>query len=212
MNLEIARRKFETAKSIASQRGARAPQMAKLRIAMPFVKGQNFFDIDIKDALKTHKNNVGLSYNDIFVSRAIAFGIMVEDDTLKGYAPTLSYPLQKSANVTAAGLKGLDNAQAYVLYNGSWSLRTNQDVNFQKAPLTPFLHVPASLPEKVFATNLEDAAFEHPEDITLVGNVDHFIRVEYPADANSDIKGEAGSTAYLVMEIYGWLIQNAAKN
>jgi len=210
MSLEFARARFERAKQIAAATGKGAPQTAKIRIAVPFVKGQNFYDIDIKDG-KGHITNRALLDNDKFVCRAIALGIMVEDDLKKGHAPTLSYPLLKSAAVTAAGLKGLDNADAHVIYNGDWSLRTNQEVNYQQFPASLFLRVPDAQPANVYGSNVEHAAYEMPEEVVLSGKEEHKIRIEYPGNATTDIKGEAGSTAFLVFELFGWTIQGAAK-
>lgn len=209
-NVEFARTRFERAKQISQQKGKGAPQTAKIRIAVPFVKGKTFYDVDIKDAA-SHITNLALMENDMFVCMAVAMGIMVEDDALKGHAPTLAYPLQKSAEVTDAGLKGLDNAHAFVLYNGYWSLRTNQEVNCQQFPNSHFLRIPDAQPAKVYGSNVQDSAYELPEEIKLFGKEDVKIRVEFPGNADTDIKGEAGSKAYLVFELYGWNIQGGSK-
>ncbi len=209
-HLDFMRRRFETAK-LQSKNPKNAPQLSQIRIAVPFEKGKTVYGINIKDE-KGHKLNRILKDNDLFVVAGAGMGIMVEDTLLPGHAPVLAYPLMADAAVTAAGQKGLVSAaSAYVLYNGQWSLRTNQDVNYQAFPTNVFLRVPEVAPKNLFASNIEDSIFEIPEEITLNGQQDHEIRVEIPGTADTDIKGEAGSTAYLVFFLLGWTIQGAAK-
>lgn len=211
MNVEFQRQRFLEAKSDAKSIGKGAPQASKIRIVVPLVDGKNVYDFDVKDN-KGHKTNYPLKDNDMFVAAMVAFGYMVEDDLLPGHAPTVAYPLQASAALTAVGLKGLTaNAHGYVLYNGAWSLRTNQEVNFSQFPMSHFLNVPKSEAAGVVGSNIRESAFELPEKVELSGKQDHYIRVEIPGTKDTAIKSEAGAKAYLVMEMYGWTVQGGAK-
>lgn len=207
-NLDFFRKRFESAKA-QSRNPQNAPQFSQIRQLVKFEKGKTVYNIDIKSI--SHKLNRALKDNDKFVVASVYAGIMVSDDAMPGHAPVLLYPLIKGTAVTASGLKGLDNFHANVMYNGDWSLRTNQEVNYQGFPMSVFLKQPETNPVAQYSSDLEAGSFAIPEEITLSGQQDHEIRVEIPATADTDIKGESGTTAYLVFGFYGWTIQGAAK-
>ncbi|MGC3979039.1 MAG: hypothetical protein QM751_12935 [Paludibacteraceae bacterium] len=205
--IQFKRERFLAAKAMTSKG---APQASKIRICVAFEAGKTSYDINVKD-LKGHSTNRRLGDNDLFVIHSLGLGVMVEDALLKGMAPTLAYPIQKSDDLTDVGLKGLvANGHGYALYNGNLSLTTDQVVDIQALPTSVFLSVPPAQEVGVVGSNVEDAAYILPEIITLSGQKDHAIRIEF-GTAETDIKGETGSTAYLVFEAYGWTLQGAAK-
>lgn len=206
-NLQFNRQKFEKVQNFFKDK-KKAPQTSQIRVCVPFVKGQSFYDIDIKKASK-HITNRLLKDNDLFVARAIGIGLMIDDNTMPGHAPILSYPMPADADLPA-GIKGFVNQHAQVVYNGTLSIRTGQTVNYSGYPLTGFQYVPETptgvagvlpmLSEKYILQEL-------PEELVFDGIKDYSIRVEYPGNANTEIKGEADTTAYLVFIAEGWLVE-----
>ncbi|VBB45223.1 hypothetical protein TRIP_D300133 [uncultured Paludibacter sp.] len=207
--IDFKRQRFSTLVDEAKKYDT-APMLSKIRICVPLAVGQQAYDFDIKDA-KGHKTNRALKDNDMFVPYAMSLGYMVEDDALPGHAPTFPYPVQVTAALTAIGLKGLvANGHGYLLYQGTTSIRTNQTVNVQELPNSLFLHVPKAENAGVTGSNIEESAYILPERFDFSGKRDHKIRTEFPAIPTTTIAGEAGSKAYLVLEMYGWTIQSGA--
>ncbi|NLO72292.1 MAG: hypothetical protein GX102_15385 [Porphyromonadaceae bacterium] len=209
-DIRFNRDRFDKGQSYYGRHGI-AAQTAQLRIEVPTVKGKGVYDFDLKKEVKRLSEKI-LKRNDLFVVRAIGLGFMVEADGMEGHAPVYSYPVIKpTAGALIGGLKGLTNGHAFVVYNGAISIKTGQQVNYSAFPTSEFLHIPqvqasdTAMPE----FDLADLLVELPEEVALAGTQDHRIQLEFPANANTNIAGEADSKAYIVMIFEGWLYEGA---
>lgn len=206
-NIQFNRQKFDKVLNFFKPKG-KYPQTSQIRVLVPFVKGKSFYDIDIKKAA-SHVLNRTLKDNDLFVVRALGIGLMVEDTTMPGHAPVLSYPMPDSANLPT-GIKGFVNQHAQVLYNGVLSIRTGQTVNYSGFPLAGFEKVPQTQTGEAGVLPMLDEKSllqELPEELVFDGIKDYSIRVEYPGTADTNIAGPAGTVAYLVFIAEGWLVE-----
>jgi hypothetical protein len=101
------------------------------------------------------------------------------------------------------------------------TMKTGQQVNYSGMPLDKFRVVPATQPIAAIKTtdgsilpsgamssiNHSDFMQLLPEELRFAGTQDHTIRVEFPATADTDIKGDAGTTSFAVLLIDGWLFE-----
>lgn len=216
-DIRFNRERFLKGNTFYGDKGINA-QTAQLRIEVPFVAGKGAYDFDLKKEVKRVTEKT-LKRNDLFVARALGFGLMVETTAKPGHAPILSYPLLAGDGVPA-GINGFVNTDAYAVYNGIMSMKTGQVVNYSGFPMSTFLNIPETQPVAIVDDagamasagilpqfNMDQILYELPEEIVLAGTQDHKIQVEFPAIATTDIKGGEGTTSYLVLVIEGWLFE-----
>lgn len=218
-NILFNRARFDQGAAYYGSKGI-VPQTAQIRCAVPLTNsatGMLKFDIK-KDSSLAYAIEQLLKRTDLFVASSIGFALMIEDDSLKGQAPLLSYPLIQS-NALPSSLKGFTDASAYALYNGILTMRTGNTVNYSRFPMLHFLNVPETQPVELLNStdvavsaqiqpkfNLEDVMFELPEVLIFAGTKDQPITVEFPG---ADMLVAAGSTAYGVLIVDGWLYETA---
>lgn len=217
-NIDFLRNRYLVAFNYYKKNGIN-PQTAQLRIEVPFVKGKGAMDFDLKKEVKRATEKT-LKRNDLFIASHIGVALMVEDNALVGHAPLLSYPMLDSLALPT-GVKGFANLHAEVMYNGVLTLKTGQQVNYSGLPLDKFRYVPETQPTAVLKAadgtvvssaliakvNHEDFMYLLPEELRFAGTQDHTIRIEFPATADTDIKGGNATTAFAVLVIDGWLLE-----
>jgi len=216
-DIRFNRERFLKGNSFYGEKGINA-QTAQLRIEVPFAAGKGAYDFDLKKEVKRLTEKT-LKRNDLFVARALGFGLMVETTAKPGHAPLMSYPLLQSAALPA-GINGFANTDAYAVYNGVLTMKTGQVVNYSGFPMSAFLNVPETQPVAIVNNEdeldtagilpqftMDQILFELPEEIVLAGTQDHRIQVEFPANTSTDIKGGEGTSSYLVLVIEGWLYE-----
>lgn len=199
------------------------PQTAQIRIEMDLATGQGTYDFDIKKQTKSATEKT-INNNDLFICRALGMALMVENNSAKGTAPLLSYPLQHSAKLPT-GMFGFENVNAYGLYNGVLSMKTDQSVNFKGFPTSHFLRVPEVQPALMLgaadatfgngvlpAFKIEDVLYELPEMLIFAGNHQNDIKLEAPIATGVTLAGASGSTSKVVFIAEGWLYAQGAQD
>lgn len=208
-----------------TENGALAPQYSYLRFEAKFVKGRGVYEFLVNKPGQSSRNTERyLKLNDLFVTKGLAVGIMVEKDDKPGHAPVMFYPLLQS-DAIPAGYQGLANTDAEALYNGLLQIMTGSTNNFGAFPLDEFRVVPQTQPvamvnaEDAFVTSglipqakVEDVLFHMPERFAFSGTQDQKIVVSFPANADTDIKAAAGYSAYLVVIAKGWLVEGGTNS
>ena len=214
-NIQFNRERFEKGLSFYSGKGI-APQQAQLRVVVPFTPGIGNYKFDLKkDPSLSHVIEHLLKRNDLFVARALGLALMVENNAAKGTAPLYSYPVVASAALPT-GYKGLTDSNANAVYNGILTMKTGQTVNYSRFPTNKFLNVPETQPCLLWngiaaisagiapQFNLENVLEELPEVVVFAGTKEQPITLEFPA---CNIAGEAGTTAFAVLIVEGWLYE-----
>ncbi len=199
-------------------------QTSQLRIEVPLVNGKGTYDFDIRKEIKRASEKT-LKRNDLFIVRAVGLGLMAENPDKEGHAPLMSYPMLKS-NALPKGVAGFENSDANVVYNGSISLKTGQTTNFSDFPTSSFKTVPETQPVAILNADgdevsaqlmpqfkMENMLFELPEEIKLAGTQDHTIRLELPANSETDYSvsdtDNKDYVPYVVLVFEGWLFEGA---
>jgi hypothetical protein len=217
-NIDFLRARYERGNNYYSRFGINA-QTAQLRIEVPFIKGKGSLDFDLRKEVKRSTEKT-LKRNDLFIASHIGIATMVELDAMPGHSPLLTYPMLQSLSLPT-GVKGFANTHVDVLWNGVLTMKTGQQVNYSGMPLDKFRVVPATQPIAAIKTtdgsilpsgamssiNHSDFMQLLPEELRFAGTQDHTIRVEFPATADTDIKGDAGTTSFAVLLIDGWLFE-----
>jgi len=214
-NINFNRARFDQGAKFYGSKGI-APQTAQLRVVVPFTATNGNYKFDIKkDPSVAHVIEQLLKRNDLFIARAIGLGLMVEVTTAKGTAPVYSYPVQAGVALPT-GLKGLTDTNGYAMYNGILTMKTGQSVNYSRFPTAPFLNVPETQPQIIWngtagisagiapQFNAENVLFELPEVLVFAGTKEQPITLEFPS---CTIAGEAGTQAYAVLIVEGWLYE-----
>lgn len=227
-DIRFNRDRFDKGNRYYGKKGI-SPQTSQLRIIVPLVKGKDTYDFDISKEVKRADEKT-LKRNDLFVVRAIGMGLLAESTGSPGHAPLLSYPL-KASNAIPEGFAGFKTTDPYVIYNGSLTLKTGQTVNYSGFPTSSFLHVPETQPVIALDSDnaeqtagilpsfsIDNVLVELPEEIVLAGTQDHRIKLEIPANADTDftVTDPGGDPAdmqgYVVLLFEGWLYEGATSN
>ena len=220
-DINFERKRFENALRFYGEKGIK-PQSAKIRIDHEVTIGKGSYAFNVrKDQSTLRVTEKAITVNDLFLITAIGFGLVVEDVNLPGHSQVLTYPMLQS-DALPAGLKGLVNNHAEVIYNGSLNMKTGQKVNLSAYPLNKFRFVPETQPvamldsgDAIVSSGLvpsythEDLMRAIPEELILSGTKNQPIEVVFPAVAGTDIKGEAGTKTYLVLLFDGFLLEGA---
>ncbi len=225
MNRDIRfnRERFLKGNRYYAEKGISA-QTSQLRIEVPLVNGKGTYDLDISKEIKKASEKT-LKRNDLFVVRAIGLGLMAEDKDKLGHAPLMSYPMLKS-NALPKGVAGFNKADANVVYNGFISVKTGQHTNFSHFPTSSFKTVPETQPvaivngdgEEISAQlvpqfKMDDILFELPEEVKFAGTQDHKIRLELPANSETDYSvsdtDDKEYVPHVVLIFEGWLYEGA---
>lgn len=227
-DIRFNRERFDKGNRYYGKKGI-SPQTAQLKVIVPLIKGKDTYDFDISKETKRADEKT-LKRNDLFVVRAIGMGLLAENTLMPGHAPLLSYPLLAN-NALPTGFYGFKGTDAYVIYNGHLTLKTGQTVNYSGFPTSSFLKVPETQPVGVLDSNnqltstgilptfsMDDVLVELPEEIVLAGTQDHRIKLEVPANAETDftVTDEGGdptdAQGYVVLIVEGWLYEGATSN
>ncbi|MDO9152345.1 MAG: hypothetical protein Q7U47_01325 [Paludibacter sp.] len=213
IDIRFQRERFDKAARFYKQKGI-IPQRAIIRVVVPFVASTGSYVFNLKkDPSLAHVTENLLKRTDLLVSTRIGLALMVELDAAKGTAPIYSYPvITGTSNPT--GLRGLVNTNGYAMYNGSLTMKTGQVVNISKLPTSLFLAVPRGQPALPFtgavatvhpAFDLDNIMYPLAEEIIFAGTKEQPIQLDFPA---CTIAAEASCTAYAVLLIEGWLLEN----
>lgn len=205
----------------SDKNGNLLPQYSFLRFEAKFEKGKGVYEFLVnRPGQGARKTERYLKLNDLFITKGIAIGIMVEKDDKVGHAPVMFYPLLQS-DALPAGYQGLANTDAEALYNGLMQIMTGQTTNFGAFPMDEFRVVPETQPLSIVNAagdaltsagiipqwNMEDILVHLPERFAFAGTQDQKIIVSFPADATTDIKAAAGYSVYLTVIVKGWLVE-----
>ena len=202
------------------------PQYSELRFEAKFVKGNGVYEFLVnRPGQSTRATERYLKQNDLFITKGLQVGIMVETDALPGHAPVMYYPMLQS-DAIPTGYNGLSNVHAEALYNGLLAIMTGSTNNFSAFPMDEFRVVPETQPIMVVNESgdamvpcgiipqwkADDVMFHMPERFAFAGTQDQKIRISFPATADTDIKGGEGTSAYLVVIVKGWLVEGGTNS
>lgn len=219
-SIEFDRKRYEEALGFYGKQGLN-PQYSYLRLELEFVKGKGTYEFRVDGTgLTSRPTEKYLKRNDLFVTKGISVGIMIEKDAEPGHAPVMYYPILQS-DAIPAGYQGLSNTHAEALYNGILEIITGQTSNIGSFPMDEFRVVPEAQPismvnaagsalvptGRIPQWNTEDVLVNLPERFAFAGTQDQKIRISFPATADTDIKAAAGYSAYLVVMAKGWLVE-----
>lgn len=224
-NIDFDRKRYEEALGYYGDFEL-APQYSSLRFEAEFVKGKGVYEFLVnRPGQSSRATERYLKQNDLFVTKGIAVGIMVETVGKEGHAPVMYYPVLQS-DALPVGYNGLANTDAEALYNGILAIITGSTNNFGAFPLDEFRIVPRTQPIAMVNSDAsalipsglipewsaDDVLCHMPERFAFAGTQDQKIQISFPANANTDVKGEAGTKTYLVVTVKGWLVEGGTNS
>jgi hypothetical protein len=201
------------------------PQKTLLRIEANLVNGQGIYNFDIKkkgrDLSTTERS---MTINDLFVVDALGLALMVEKTAAPGTAPLLSYPLIDGLYLPA-GIKGFSDNNAYAIYNGELSMKTDNVVNLSAFPTANMLCVPRQQPTAVLkasdgtvvsagiqpAFELDSVLVQPTETFVFAGTHETEIKLQAPVQPDVTLGVPANYTGKVVLLVEGWLFAGGAK-
>ena len=221
--IDFQRSRFEQIKAMFGNNEDYRPQKSQLCFVEPFRKGRGNYQFKVDDVGLTNPHVIArhLSRDDMFVAKSLFVGIYIEPTDKPGHGIIITYPMQHSVGVPE-GYSGLTNPDGEALYNGELQLLTGQVLNYDSFPLHAFRVVPETQPVPIMGDsgfvsagvlpefNFEKAAIDLPEIVTFRGDGSQKISINFPVLEDSEIKAEADFTAYLIVKVDGWKIQNGA--
>ena len=221
--IEFNRARFEQIKAMFGNNDDYRPQKSQLCFVEPFRKGKGNYQFKVDDVGLTNPHIIArhLARDDQFVAKSIFVGIYIEPTAKPGLGIILTYPMQQS-NATPKGYAGLTNPDGEALYNGELQLLTGQVLNYDSFPLHAFRKVPEMQPIPIMGDtgfvsagvlpefDFEKSAVDLPEIVTFRGDGSQKITINFPFLEDSEIKADGDFTAYLIVKVDGWKIQNGA--
>ena len=219
--IQFDRTRFDFIKSMFGNNEDYLPQKSHLTFVTPFRKGKGNYQFKVDDVGLTNPHVIArhLPRNDMFIAKSIFVGIYIEPTAKPGHGVILTYPYRTGGGLPA-GFGGLTNSDGEALYNGEMEIRTGQVLNYDSFPLHEFRVVPETQSLQIMNdTGIESmgvlpqfdfkkAAIDLPEVLKFRGDADQKINIEFPFLEDSEIAAQPGFTAYLIVKVDGWKVQN----
>ena len=222
-NFDARRKTFDNGLQFYTGKGI-VPQRAQLRAMAELRAGSDKLKfLFTKDQSLQLKAEMLLNNSDLFVGTALGLALVIEKAGYEGMAPLYSYPVP-AGDYLHAHLEGFENGNAFAVYNGKLGMKTGSTVNYSRLPLIESLYIPETQPVGVVnadgdaiipagivpAFNIENVLIQLEERLVLAGTKNQPFELEFPLKAGEGFGVPAGTKAYAVLIIDGYIYESGA--